>query len=180
MDGGMIRGSAVSRIDIVRRHVCEAFDVTAQELLSESRQRSHTVPRFVAIRLARDITGLSFPILGRRFGGRDHTTIMNAYERAGELLKESHALRQTAERLRLAIEAEIRVHHVIDSDPEIPVLVDLVADHLRDAVKQRLRAMIDMDGPTLLAALIPQLAPTAAEPATGAADMLHVKQEEDQ
>ena len=58
MDGGMIRGSAVSRIDIVRRHVCEAFDVTAQELLSESRQRSHTVPRFVAIRLARDITAL--------------------------------------------------------------------------------------------------------------------------
>lgn len=61
---------------------CEHFRVAREDLLSTSRARHLAWPRQIAMYLAREITGESLPMIGRQFGGRDHTTVLYACRRA--------------------------------------------------------------------------------------------------
>ena len=68
--------------------VCEvsfAFDVKAQAMLSKSRRQKFVRPRAAVAVLARELTEMSLPQIGRRMGGRDHTTIINAHRRGEQL-----------------------------------------------------------------------------------------------
>jgi hypothetical protein len=60
------------------RAAATVFNVTEEELLGTERRVGIVLPRQAAMTVARHLTGNSFPELGRRFGGRDHTTIMHA------------------------------------------------------------------------------------------------------
>jgi chromosomal replication initiator protein len=79
-------------VEAIQDAVCEAFAISRDELLSPNRSARLVWPRQVAMYLARETTNLTFPDIGRRFGGRNHTTVM-------------HAVRRTAERLATDREA---------------------------------------------------------------------------
>ncbi len=70
-------GARVSVADIVAL-TAEAFELTTEELLSESRSPRVAWPRQVAMYLAREHTQETLPAIGRQFGGRNHTTVMHA------------------------------------------------------------------------------------------------------
>jgi chromosomal replication initiator protein len=75
-------------IDNIQKTVAEYFKIRVVDLSSKNRRQSITRPRQVAMCLARELTSHSFPEIGDAFGGRDHTTVMNACKRIQEL-KES-------------------------------------------------------------------------------------------
>lgn len=81
----MPRIRAKSEISTIKAVVCAYFAVTVSEVNSPRRHRRLTWPRFVAIALVHELLGKSYPDIGRRFGGRDHTSAMHAVGRVAEL-----------------------------------------------------------------------------------------------
>jgi chromosomal replication initiator protein len=74
-------------INNIQKTVAEYYKIRIADLSSKSRRQSVTRPRQVAMALARELTSLSFPDIGDAFGGRDHTTVINACNRVIELKK---------------------------------------------------------------------------------------------
>ena len=78
-------------VDRIQRATCEVFKVTMTDLVSKRRARVIARPRQVAMYLCKKLTKRSLPDIGRRFGGRDHTTVMHAVKRIDQLRKEDPA-----------------------------------------------------------------------------------------
>ncbi len=73
-------------VDSIIKLVCQHFDVKPADLKSTKRSRDISIPRQIAMYLARRCTDESFPEIGKKFGGKDHTTVMAACKRMeGEL-----------------------------------------------------------------------------------------------
>jgi len=72
-------------VDRIQKAVCEEFRVTLTDMTSKRRARIIARPRQVAMYLSKKLTKRSLPDIGRRFGGRDHTTVMHAVKRIDEL-----------------------------------------------------------------------------------------------
>lgn len=72
-------------IDQIQRRVAEHFRIKQADMVSARRARDVARPRQVAMYLAKRLTPRSLPEIGRRFGGRDHTTVMHAVKRIEEL-----------------------------------------------------------------------------------------------
>jgi len=72
-------------IDDIQRRVADYYKLRLNDLLSARRAREVARPRQVAMYLAKRLTPRSLPEIGRRFGGRDHTTVMHAIKRIEEL-----------------------------------------------------------------------------------------------
>ncbi|WP_234902426.1 chromosomal replication initiator protein DnaA [Agrobacterium larrymoorei] len=74
------------RIEDIQRIVARHYNVSRQELVSNRRTRVIVKPRQVAMYLSKMLTPRSFPEIGRRFGGRDHTTVLHAVRKIEELI----------------------------------------------------------------------------------------------
>lgn len=75
-------------IDNIQKTVAEYFKIRLADLSSKNRKQSITRPRQIAMCLARELTSHSYPEIGEAFGGRDHTTVINACKRVAELKEE--------------------------------------------------------------------------------------------
>lgn len=78
-------------VDRIQKAVCEEFRVTLTDMTSKRRARIIARPRQVAMYLSKKLTKRSLPDIGRRFGGRDHTTVMHAVKRIESLRAEDAA-----------------------------------------------------------------------------------------
>ena len=78
-------------VDKIQRVVAEAFSITHNDMTSKRRARDIARPRQVAMYLCKKLTKRSLPDIGRRFGGRDHTTVMHAVKRINQLCAEDSA-----------------------------------------------------------------------------------------
>ena len=98
-----LRPRGVSVHDIQER-TASAFGVGLDELLSSGRGAAVTWPRQVAMYLARELTGRSLPAIGDAFGGRSHTTVLNACRRTAERIASDpdayEAVRRLTEELK--------------------------------------------------------------------------------
>lgn len=93
------------RIEDIQRVVSRHYNVTRQELVSDRRTRVIVKPRQIAMYLAKTMTPRSFPEIGRRFGGRDHTTVLHAVRKIEGLIGSDTKLGHEVELLkRLIIE----------------------------------------------------------------------------
>ena len=72
-------------MDNIRKVVAEYYDVTVKDIMGRKRTRSIARPRQIAMALARELTGDSYPDIGQSFGGRDHTTVMHACDKVAQL-----------------------------------------------------------------------------------------------
>lgn len=81
-------------IDLIQRAACEYFKVEMPDLLSDRRSKEIVRPRQVAVYVCRKLTLQSLPQIGRRFGNRDHTTIMAACKKIETLRKTEPAIDQ--------------------------------------------------------------------------------------
>jgi chromosomal replication initiator protein len=79
-------------VDQIQKTVSEHYNLKQADLISERRARAVARPRQVAMWLAKQITTRSLPDIGRRFGGRDHTTVLHAVRRIEQLKAEDPAL----------------------------------------------------------------------------------------
>ncbi len=76
--------------ELIISEVCRFYSLKKTELLSSKRQQTFTYPRQIAIYLCRELTDLSFPSIGKIFGGRDHTTVIHSYNKICDLLSREH------------------------------------------------------------------------------------------
>jgi chromosomal replication initiator protein len=100
--GDLIRGKEPRRvkIDDILRVVMKHFGVNRGDLLSSRRNRSIVRPRQIGMYLAKSLTARSLPEIGRRFGGRDHTTVLHAIRKIESLLSEDEGLKEELEILK--------------------------------------------------------------------------------
>ncbi len=75
-------------IDMIQGEVCRAFGLSMSDLKGDKRSQSIVYPRQIAMYLCRELTDASLPQIGRKFGGRDHSTVIYATNKIGKLIKE--------------------------------------------------------------------------------------------
>ncbi len=83
-----VLGEAPKRmsIDTVQKAVAEHFQMKVADLKSKRRQRAIAMPRQIAMYLSRKLTNASYPDIGEKFGGKDHTTVMHNVKKIEESL----------------------------------------------------------------------------------------------
>ncbi|OGX01288.1 MAG: chromosomal replication initiation protein DnaA [Omnitrophica bacterium RIFCSPLOWO2_02_FULL_45_16] len=86
-------------IDIIQKKVCEYFDMKLSDMKVKKRSRGIAYPRQIAMYLARQLTDYSLPEIGEYFGGRDHTTVMHAYDKIMTDLKVKKGLNELIDRV---------------------------------------------------------------------------------
>jgi len=98
-DGSDPVARGVVTVAAIQSLVAQAYALSTEELLGEDRSARVVWPRQLAMFLAREHTGATFPALGRAFGGRNHTTVMNACRRAADRIAADAEVSQTVRRL---------------------------------------------------------------------------------
>jgi chromosomal replication initiator protein len=88
------------RIDDILRTVSKHYGVNRGDLLSGRRNRSIVRPRQIGMYLAKLLTSRSLPEIGRRFGNRDHTTVLHAIRKIEQLMNDDNQLREEIELLK--------------------------------------------------------------------------------
>jgi chromosomal replication initiator protein len=88
------------RIDDILRTVSKHYGVNRGDLLSGRRNRSIVRPRQIGMYLAKLLTSRSLPEIGRRFGNRDHTTVLHAIRKIEQLMSDDTQLREEIELLK--------------------------------------------------------------------------------
>ena len=84
-------------ISIIQDIVASYFNLRIEDLKSQRRTRNIAYPRQIAMYLSRNLTDMSLPKIGEEFGGRDHTTVIHAYEKISENLNTDESLQHTIE-----------------------------------------------------------------------------------
>ncbi|WP_218141074.1 chromosomal replication initiator protein DnaA [Citreimonas salinaria] len=92
-------------IDEIQRKVAEHYNIRLSDMVGPKRVRNFARPRQVAMYLCKQLTSRSLPEIGRRFGGRDHTTVMHGVKRIEELRQQDGQIDEDVELLRRALEA---------------------------------------------------------------------------
>ena len=87
----------------IQRIVCEYFKLDIEELKGKKRSKDVNYPRQIAIYLCREITNESYPKMGTYFGGRDHSTIVSAYQKIEKDLKTNYQLQTVISELKKRI-----------------------------------------------------------------------------
>ena len=83
--------NVVAPVDIINT-TAEYFKLGVDELTGSSRAQAIATARQISMYLCREMTNLSLPKIGQLFGGRDHTTVMHAYKKIAELMKERRSI----------------------------------------------------------------------------------------
>ncbi|ABI61059.1 chromosomal replication initiator protein DnaA [Granulibacter bethesdensis] len=92
-------------IEEIQRRVAEHWNIRLTDMSSARRARAVARPRQVAMFLAKQLTSRSLPEIGRKFGNRDHTTVMHAISRVTELMERDAAFAEDVELLRRMLES---------------------------------------------------------------------------
>lgn len=90
-------------IDEIQRKVAEHFNLRMTDMHSARRARNVARPRQIAMYLAKQLTARSLPEIGRKFGGRDHTTVMHAVRKVEELMGQDSQISQDVDVIRRAL-----------------------------------------------------------------------------
>ena len=92
-------------VEEIQRKVAEHYNIRLSDMIGPKRLRSYARPRQVAMFLAKTLTTRSLPEIGRRFGGRDHTTVMHGVKRIETLRDQDSQMADDLEMLRRALES---------------------------------------------------------------------------
>ncbi len=92
-------------VEEIQRKVSDHFNIRLSDLLGPKRMRTYARPRQIAMYLSKTLTSRSLPDIGRRFGGRDHTTVMHGVRKIEELKQQDSQIADDLELLRRSLEA---------------------------------------------------------------------------
>lgn len=84
-------------IEIIQKAVAEYFQLKVSDLKSDKRIKTLVVPRQIAIYICRELTKASYPEIGDKFGGKDHSTVIHSVKKIEKILAQDHETRNTIE-----------------------------------------------------------------------------------
>ncbi|MEX0804995.1 MAG: chromosomal replication initiator protein DnaA [Candidatus Binatia bacterium] len=86
-------------VESIQKTICDFYNIKIAELKAKRRTKNIALPRQVAMYLCRKYTATSFPAIGDKFGGRDHSTVIHASKTIEKRIKEDLYMQNTIERL---------------------------------------------------------------------------------
>lgn len=93
------RTSKQITVKLIQDVVGNYYNLRIEDFTSRRRTKNVAYPRQIAMYIARKLTDLSLPKIGEEFGGRDHTTVIHAYEKISNLLEKDESLKDTIDEL---------------------------------------------------------------------------------
>ena len=81
-------------VKLIKEVISKRFNIKIENLISKKRTRSIAYPRQIAMYICRELTDMSLPKIGDDFGGRDHTTVIHAYDKIANEIKNDSAFKQ--------------------------------------------------------------------------------------
>ena len=89
--------------ELIMQKTSDMFGFSVEEIRGKSRRRPLVTARQIGMYVFRELTDLSYPAIAREFGGRDHTTVIHAVEKVGNLMKERRQIYDQVTALQAAI-----------------------------------------------------------------------------
>jgi len=86
-------------VESIQKTICDYYNIKLGDLKAKRRTKDIVVPRQVAMYLSRKYTSTSFPAIGSKFGGRDHSTVIHATKTIEKKIKEDAQMQNTVEKL---------------------------------------------------------------------------------
>ncbi len=97
----LLRGrEKVITVNDVQKAVCKFFNIKTTELKSKKRLKNIALPRQIAMYLSRECTNSSFPEIGDKFGGKDHSTVIHGYQKIKKTIESDQQLNKTVESIK--------------------------------------------------------------------------------
>src|SRR5699024_9385224 len=87
-------------IQSIQQIVSETYNIKLEDFAARKRTKSIAFPCQIAMYLSRSLTDLSLPKIGEEFGGRDHTTVIHAYDKIEEMLSSDKELQNEIDELK--------------------------------------------------------------------------------
>jgi chromosomal replication initiator protein len=87
-------------VEMIQKFVSEYFNIKVSDLKSDKRLKTVVIPRQIAIFLCRELTKSSYPEIGEKFGGKDHSTIIHSFKKITRLVSSDNELKNTVETIR--------------------------------------------------------------------------------
>jgi hypothetical protein len=100
------------------QHVCKFFDISTVDILSDRRTQDLVLPRHIAVYLMKELTLSSLPVIGKRLGRRDHTTILHALRKIRDRIASDESFAATVGLLRQQIMARLEKRNAAILPPE--------------------------------------------------------------
>ena len=91
-------------IEDIQKRVCHFYEIKVADMLSSKRSQNITRPRHVAMYLCKQLTTKSLPEIGRKFGGKDHTSVLHSVRKIEKLMPDDECLYEDVTRLRKSLE----------------------------------------------------------------------------
>lgn len=92
-------------IELIQRKVAQFFDIRVADMRNKRRTRAIAYPRQIAMYLSRDLTDCSLPEIGDQFGGRDHSTVLHAFEKIQKDFGSKTDIKDLVNRIRESIKS---------------------------------------------------------------------------
>lgn len=93
-------------VELIKEVVSKEFNIKMEDFNSKKRTRTVAYPRQIAMYLTRELTDLSLPKIGEEFGGRDHTTVIHAYDKIMEDISNSEDFKEKIDKLIKSVKGE--------------------------------------------------------------------------
>jgi chromosomal replication initiator protein len=87
-------------VEMIQKFVSEFFSIKTSDMKSDKRLKNLVIPRQIAIYLCRELTKSSYPEIGEKFGGKDHSTIIHSFKKIANLMNSDSELKNTVENIR--------------------------------------------------------------------------------
>ncbi len=95
----LIENSKEVTIEKIQKNIADHFQIKISELKSTKRQKNIVLPRQISMYICRNLTNLSYPEIGSKFGGKDHSTIIHAVKKIERLMAEDIQMKTMIEKL---------------------------------------------------------------------------------
>ena len=90
-------------IDLIQKKTAEFYDISISDMRVKRRSKTIAFPRQVAMYLVRELTDHSLPEIGQYFGGRDHTTVLHAYNKVLKEIEENSVVKKGVEQIKKSL-----------------------------------------------------------------------------
>jgi len=87
-------------VEMIQKHVADHFRIKVSELKSDKRIKTLVVPRQIAIYICRELTKASYPEIGEKFGGKDHSTIIHSVKKIEKQMAGDAEFKATVEDIK--------------------------------------------------------------------------------
>jgi chromosomal replication initiator protein len=100
----MLRGAERDlTIESIQKTICDYYHIKLTDLKAKRRTKNIALPRQVAMYLCRKYTAISFPVIGDKFGGRDHSTVIHASKTIERKIKADPSMQSAIESIERSL-----------------------------------------------------------------------------